>query len=121
MISDDTFLGELGLSARLYAALRNCIWSERFSGKHDMTFGNAKQIPLNELARHPNCGKMTLAEWRVFLEASTAEEARRSWRNKAIYVEIEKRERALVNYKRGIETQERKLAELRAQLEETES
>ena len=31
--------------------------------------------------------------------------------------EIAKYEKALVNYKRGIETQERRLAELRAQLE----
>jgi hypothetical protein len=117
MIPDDIFLGELGLSVRLYGALRNCIWSARFSDKHDMTFGNAKQIPFNELAKHPNCGKVTLAEWRVFLEADSKEEAVRSWRNKALHVEIEKRERALVNYRRGIETQERRLAELRAQLE----
>lgn len=115
MIPDDTFLGELGLSTRLYHTLRSEI--PYCDGDRELTFGNAKKIPFEVLAGRPNFGRVTQAEWRMFLEASSAEEARQRWRNKAIYAEIEKRERALINYKRGIETQERKLAELRAQLE----
>ena len=116
MIPDDTFLGELGLSARLYHALR--MWIPYCDGSLELTFGNAKKVPFEVLADMPNFGRVTQAEWHMFLHASSAEEARRGWRNKAIYVEIEKREKALVNYKRGIETQERKLAELRAQLKD---
>jgi hypothetical protein len=115
MIPDDIFLGELGLSARLYHTLRMEIpYSD---GDRELTFGNAKKIPFEVLAGRPNFGRVTQTEWRLFLEAGSAEEAKRGWKNKIIHLEIEKRERALVNYKRGIETQERKLAELRAQLE----
>jgi hypothetical protein len=121
MIPDETYLGQLGLSVRLMTALRNFIISREPDGSNEMTFGNAKRIPLIEMAGHPNVGKVTLAEWRVFLEASSAEEAVRSWRSKMLHVEIAKYEKALVNYKRGIETQERRLAELRAQLEGAES
>jgi hypothetical protein len=117
MIPDETYLGQLGLSVRLMNTLRSFIESPMFEGRHQMTFGNAKQIRLIEIASQPNVGKVTLAEWKVFLEASSAEEAVRSWRNKLLHVEIAKYEKALVNYKRGIETQERRLAELRAQLE----
>lgn len=115
MIPDDTFLGELGLSTRLYNTLRN--WIPYDDGSRELTFGNAKKIPFEELCGGPNFGRVTQAEWRIFLEASSIEEARRSWRNRMIYAELEKREKALVNYRRGIETQERKIAELRAQLE----
>ena len=121
MIPDETYLGQLGLSVRLMTALRNFIISREPDGSNEMTFGNAKRIHLIEMAGHPNVGKVTLAEWKVFLEASSAEEAVRSWRSKLLHVEIAKYEKALTNYKRGIETQERRLAELRAQLEETES
>jgi hypothetical protein len=114
MIPDDTFLGELGLSARLYHALRNRIPYD--DGDRELTFGNAKKIPFEVLSGGPNFGTVTQTEWRLFLEAGSVEEAQRGWRNKIIHLEIEKRERALVNYKRGVETQERKLAELRAQL-----
>ena len=117
MIPDETYLGQLGLSVRLMNVLRNFINSPMFEGQHEMTFGNAKRIPIIEMAGNRNVGKVTLAEWKVFLEASSAEEAARSWRNKLLHVEIAKYEKALVNYKRGIETQERRLAELRAQLE----
>jgi len=116
LIPDDTFLGELGLSARLYHTLRMEIpYSD---GDRELTFGNAKKIPFEVLAGRPNFGRVTQTEWRLFLEASSVEEAKRGWKNKIIHLEIEKREKALLNYKRGIETQERKLAELRAQLKE---
>ena len=115
MIPDDTFLGELGLSARLYNALRN--WIAYDDGHRELTFGNAKKIPWENLCGATNFGRVTQAEWRMFLEASSVEEAKRNWKNKIIYAEIEKREKALANYKRGIETQERKIAELRSQLE----
>jgi hypothetical protein len=121
MIPDETYLGQLGLSVRLMNVLRLFIESPMFEGRHEMTFGNAKQIPIIEVAEHPNVGKETLGEWRVFLEASSAEEAVRSFRNKLLHAEIVKYERALATYKLGVETQERRLAELRAELEETES
>lgn len=121
MIPDETYLGQLGLSVRLMNVLRNFINSPMFEGRHEMTFGNAKRIRLIEMAGNPNVGKATLAEWKVFLEASSAEEAVRSWKNKLLHIEIAKYEKALVNYKLGIVTQERRLAELRAELEETES
>lgn len=115
MIPDDTFLGELGLSTRLYNALRN--WIPYSDGSRELTFGNAKKIPIEDMCGATNFGRVTQAEWRAYLEAGSVEEAKRVWKNKMIYAEIEKREKALANYKRGIETQERKLAELRAQLE----
>ena len=117
MIPDETYLGQLGLSVRLMNVLRNFIESPQFEGRHEMTFGNAKRIPIIEMAGNRNVGKVTLAEWKVFLEASSAEEAARSWRNKLLHAEIAKYERALATYKLGIETQERQLTELRAQLE----
>jgi hypothetical protein len=116
MIPDDTFLGELELSCRLYNALRN--WIPYSDGDRELTFGNAKKIPFEVLSGGPNFGAVTQAEWRLFLEASSVEEAKRGWKNKIIHLEIEKREKALSNYKRGIETQERRLAELRAQLKD---
>ena len=115
MIPDDTFLGQLGLSARLYNALRN--WIPYSDGSRELTFGNAKKIPLEDLCGATNFGRVTQAEWQAYLEASSVEEAKRNWKNKMIHAEIDKREKALVNYKRGIETQERKIAELRSQLE----
>jgi len=118
MIPDDTYLDRLAVSIRLLDRLKNIIaYDPEFEGRRQMTFGNAKSIPIESLARRSNVGPATVEEWGMFIKASTSEEAARNWKNLQLRRQIAKYEKALVNYKRGIETQERRLAELRAQLE----
>ena len=118
MIPDDTYLDRLDVSIRLLDRLKNIIaYDPEFEGRRQMTFGNAKSIPIETLSRRSNVGPATVEEWGMFIKASTSEEAARNWKNLQLRRQIAKYEKALVNYKRGIETQERRIAELRAQLE----
>ena len=118
MIADETYLDRLDVSIRLLNSLKNSIaYDPEFEGRREMTFGNAKRIPIEALSRRSNVGPATVEEWVMFLKASTNEEAARNWSKETLRRQIAKYERAFVNYKRGIETQEQRLAELRAQLE----
>jgi hypothetical protein len=118
MIADETYLDRLDVSIRLLNSLKNSIaYDPEFEGRREMTFGNAKRIPIEKLSRQQNVGPATVEEWDMFLKASSSEEAARNWSKEKLRRQIAKYERALVNYKRGIETQEQRLAELRAQLE----
>ena len=118
MIPDETYLDRLAVSIRLLDRLKSIIaYNPEFEGQRQMTFGNAKRIPIEELSRRSNVGPATVEEWDMFIKASSSEEAARNWKNLQLRRQIAKYEKALVNYKRGIETQERRLAELRAQLE----
>ena len=118
MIPDETYLDRLAVSIRLLDRLKSIIaYDPEFEGRRQMTFGNAKRIPIEQLSRRSNDGPATVEEWGMFIKASTSEEAARNWKNLQLRRQIAKYEKALVNYKRGIETQERRLAELRAQLE----
>jgi hypothetical protein len=118
MIPDETYLDRLAVSIRLLDRLKNIIaYDPEFEGRRQMTFGNAKSIPIETLSRRSNVGPATVEEWDMFVKASSSEEAARNWKNLQLRRQIAKYEKALVNYKRGIETQERRIAELRAQLE----
>lgn len=118
MIADDTYLDRLDVSIRLLDRLKNIIaYDPEFEGRRQMTFGNAKRIPIEALSRRSNVGPAIVEEWGMFIKASSSEEAARNWKNLQLRRQIAKYEKALVNYKRGIETQERRIAELRAQLE----
>ena len=118
MIPDETYLDRLAVSIRLLDRLKNIIaYDPEFEGRRQMTFGNAKSIPIETLSRRSNVGPGTVEEWDMFVKASSSEEAARNWKNLQLRRQIAKYEKALVNYKRGIETQEQRLAELRAQLE----
>jgi hypoxanthine phosphoribosyltransferase len=118
LIADETYLDRLDVSVRLLNSLKNIIaYDPDFEGRREMTFGTAKSIPIEKLGLRPNVGAATVEEWDMFLKASTNEEAARNWSKETLRRQIAKYEKALVNYKRGIETQERRLAELRAQLE----
>ena len=118
MIADDTYLDRLDVSIRLLDRLKNIIaYDPEFEGRRQMTFGTAKSIPIEKLSRQSNVGPATVEEWEMFINASSSEEAARNWKKLQLRRQIAKYEKALVNYKRGIETQERRIAELRAQLE----
>jgi hypothetical protein len=118
MIADETYLDRLDVSIRLLNSLKNSIaYDPEFEGRREMTFGNAKRIPIEKLSRRQNVGPEIVEEWGMFIKASSSEEAARNWSKETLRRQIAKYERALVNYKRGIETQEQRLAELRAQLE----
>jgi hypothetical protein len=118
MIPDETYLDRLAVSIRLLDRLKCIIaYNLEFEGRRQMTFGNAKRIPIEELSRRSNVGPAIVEEWGMFIKASSSEEAARNWSKETLRRQIAKYEKALVNYKRGIETQERRLAELRAQLE----
>ena len=118
MIPDETYLDRLAVSIRLLDRLKNIIaYDPEFEGRRQMTFGTAKSIPIEKLSRQSNVGPATVEEWGMFIKASSSEEAARNWSKETLRRQIAKYEKALVNYKRGIETQERRLAELRAQLE----
>ena len=118
MIPDETYLDRLAVSIRLLDRLKCIIaYNLEFEGRREMTFGNAKRIPIEELSRRSNVGPEIVEEWGMFIKASSSEEAARNWSKETLRRQIAKYEKALVNYKRGIETQERRLAELRAQLE----
>jgi hypothetical protein len=118
MIPDETYLDRLAVSIRLLDRLKNIIaYDPEFEGRRQMTFGNAKRIPIAVLSRRSNVGPATVEEWDMFIKASSSEEAARDWKKLQLRRQIAKYEKALVNYKRGIETQEQRLAELRAQLE----
>ena len=118
MIPDETYLDRLDVSIRLLDRLKSIIaYDPEFEGRRQMTFGNAKSIPIEKLSRQSNVGPATVDEGGMFIKASTSEEASRNWKNLQLRRQIAKYEKALVNYKRGIDTQERRLADLRAQLE----
>jgi hypothetical protein len=118
MIPDDTYLDRLDVSIRLLNSLKNIIaYDFEFEGRREMTFGNAKSIPIEKLGSRPNVGPATVEEWDIFIKASTSEEAARDWKKLQLRRQIAKYEKALVGYKRGVETQEQRLANLRIQLE----
>lgn len=118
MIPDETYLDRLDVSVRLLNSLKNIIaYDSEFEGRREMTFGMAKSIPIEKLSWRSNVGPVTVEEWEIFIKANTSEEAARDWKKLQLRRQIAKYEKALVGYRRGIETQERRLAELRAQLE----
>ena len=118
MIPDETYLDRLDMSIRLLNSLKNIIaYDPEFEGRREMTFGNAKSIPIERLSRRPNVGPVTVEEWEMFIKGNTSEEDARNWKKLQLRREIAKYEKALVGYRRGVETQELRLANLRRQLE----
>ena len=118
MIPDDTYLDRLDVSIRLLNSLKNIIaYDSEFEGRREMTFGTAKSIPIEKLSWRSNVGPVTVEEWEIFIKANTSEEAARDWKKLQLRRQIAKYEKALVGYRRGVETQEQRLVKLRIQLE----
>jgi len=124
MIPDDPLLQNVGMSPHLLSAVRNIIaYFPEFEGNRVMNFGNVRMIERDRIHVGISVFQIDdwIAEWNIFQTASSSEEAVLKCRRHFLLKEIGNREKALANAKKGVETQERRLAELRAQLEETES
>lgn len=120
MIPDDTLLQNVGMSPHLLSAVRNIIaYFPEFEGNRVMNFGNVRIIERDRIHVGISVFQIDdwIAEWNIFQTASSSEEAVSKCRRYFLLKEIAKYEKALVGYRRGIETQEQRLAELRAQLE----
>ena len=120
MIPDDTPLQNVGMSPHLLTTIRNIIaYFPEFEGNRVMNFGNARVIERNRIHVGLEVFQIDdwLVEWNIFQTASSSEEAVSKCRRHFLLKEIGKRDKALANAKKGVETQERLLAELRAQLE----
>jgi hypothetical protein len=121
MIPDDTFLQDVGMSPHLTSIFRNIIaYFPEFEGNRAMNFGNVRAVAQKRI--HFDVGIFEdedfRVEWDIFLTASSCEEAALKCRRHFLLKEIDNRKRSLASAKKSVKTQERKLAELRAQLED---
>jgi hypothetical protein len=121
MIPDDTLLQDVGMSPHLTNTFRNIIaYFPEFEGSRAMNFGNVRAIAQKRIHldlaffKHEDFR----VEWDIFLTASSCEEAALKCRRHFLIKEIDSRKRSLASAKKSVKTQERKLAELRSQLED---
>jgi len=121
MIPDDTPLQDVGMSPHLTNVFRNIIaYFPEFEGNRVMNFSNVRVIAQKRIHLDLAFFKDEdfRVEWDIFLTASSCEEAALECRRHFLLKEIDSRKRSLASAKKSVRTQERKLAELRAQLKE---